>query len=1489
MQNIYKFFDKNGFHLIPEIDEDGIYNINLTLNDISSGLFETEQLHIFEEVYTKEDITQNLNKLPIINDSIFLVLLQTINTITEKGSRCKYENLIGLFDVETFEKDVVYEYCLKFNEYIEIFKDTFAENSKNYSYILTQKGKQLLSFGNFKIEEEILKSQGYVKKLVKPRFKNPNNPKKNYFLFFKWKNDKKLINNCLNVFGLVEDDIEIEDNNSILGQKNSYPSYYAFENELLNDPNEFLYPSEKKSYSNLNISENFKCDNAFEDFFIPNAVFGNKKILSNYSKYTQEPLTINISGNSDIEGYYKNTLEVFIIDDNLRYYKFLNVHVEVNIIGEDERLPKLLENFGRQIDSSDFYVVRDYDLDDDKLDYIKINEKRKELLIQSEEIFPCLGSYKSLYNGLKWLGYQDIKIREYFYNIKTWKNDNIDYSYIDIPVDYTDTYKPKNNNKSEYTLKKYSKLILSDEWKKTTRLGIIYPFNQVTDELNEYDLPVVKTSDVDFNAEELIVKLYGLRKFLYKYLLPHNARIINITLEGIYFTKVQFTNWNYILPILNLNKKPNFDFNTLYPKQRKLDLLDLVRLFAKHKNQLYWVDKFKTLQDFVNSNKNISDFNNLRLHDFNETEIETEDEGYTPSLKLIFNYIIEYLENNFQNYQDLEKFITKIIQILNCDSCVEKFENNTLEGGIFLLNLIENKITFKDLVNVPIGFFEFSFDKKCLLPNKYDLNSYDEIISNEEILECSKHNDLCQIENNYPKIKWNFEFFNIHKNSQVIWKINHQDNLFCRNETGTLKNKKQFLFIAPHIGKYDVECVLMDDYNYPLTKMKTGYLEVVEEDCEIYAIGKNCTKDGLANFDSTKKFFEISGNFQNTYTNYVKNRTFNESKNLTFNDLVFSNYLDNQYYLNNSKYAEINNIDIFNNKISIDNWHKFIPDFNDYSKNWDNLYIIKNTRDYTFENIPILEIQKNSIIFNQYSNINLKNREILNIYEKLDLYNFTIENDTITIHLDDTLPINIFRNDSLITLSENLIDNETGKDKSKTYKTSYINYDFNKKIVSLKINDINKDLVFSQDETHDTNVKYNYSNWQKLTFKYNINTYRVEEQIDNKIILKGDLKKLYLFKKSNNNFYFDSGLLDFQFFKVPIENVKIEFDTNNKNICQLYLGSDFEICDLLPGSKIIWNVYDVHNAKQNTKQERLDFDIANGGNYKFENLQNQTFNTLCFNSKYITEFKITNINNLPLHSPTTNNIDGIPVPKPSILLNDIEYVLDIPLDQQKYIDAIKHPYFNKDRFKIQNLCEYLNNIKSGLLKHFYYSISKKELNTIIATSKGTHSTNIFKISAKGLGVENSLTYPKINWFDKQITEFPNIQNPDITNHLCLSYLENKVLLQNFTKDEDIIVSSYNRGKYDFGVSFMKKDDFELNTATPLIITISNKEYFNLKEWVFEWTLVHNDTNRILLKSNKNYINYNINLNGSYSIHLKLTNIKTNKEIIKDKFSWFFKN
>jgi hypothetical protein len=221
---------------------------------------------------------------------------------------------------------------------------------------------------------------------------------------------------------------------------------------------------------------------------------------------------------------------------------------------EDERFKLTLENFGRKIDEENEYIFRDSAIDEELTDYRLLNKKRKELLLEGDKIYPYMGSYKALINVLNLFGYNDVEIKEYFLNVDATSLDNG--KFISVPI----AKSAAQNN----IVKKAWKVLPSKIYKKTSLFGLYYKLNKVSGDYDEFGVPLV-TEDYQFTAEEVLIKLFGLKEVLKKDYLPLNARIYDITGEGIYFERYRLNNWSDSVDIrvLEIGKVPDL---VLYPQ-----------------------------------------------------------------------------------------------------------------------------------------------------------------------------------------------------------------------------------------------------------------------------------------------------------------------------------------------------------------------------------------------------------------------------------------------------------------------------------------------------------------------------------------------------------------------------------------------------------------------------------------------------------------------------------------------------------------------------------------------------------------------------------------------------------------------------------------------------------------------------------------------------------------------------------------------------------
>jgi hypothetical protein len=320
---------------------------------------------------------------------------------------------------------------------------------------------------------------------------------------------------------------------------------------------EQAFPSYPHSYIGSTASEltaYFDPNNPVEDIFLYNIDLEDSTLIKSYtviydldsdagatymgatshspgmkktSVLNSRALQINIGFHPSAEERYTSIL--YIKDDTN------HVLAEITIYGEgeteDERLRAILSSLGNDILPSDTIIFDTSDVNEINTDWNLINRKRKELLLEYHNIFPYLGSYKALINILKFYGYQNVHMKEYWKNVNVLDTKNFGkYRQTDIIDLFTTKPDPV-----------LSKLIPSKIYKKTNLFGLYYDINVETDEFDDNGIPL--TQEVfTFTPEEVLIKIFALKRKLINYFLPLNAKIVDIIGEAIYFANYEIRN-----------------------------------------------------------------------------------------------------------------------------------------------------------------------------------------------------------------------------------------------------------------------------------------------------------------------------------------------------------------------------------------------------------------------------------------------------------------------------------------------------------------------------------------------------------------------------------------------------------------------------------------------------------------------------------------------------------------------------------------------------------------------------------------------------------------------------------------------------------------------------------------------------------------------------------------------------------------------------------
>jgi len=312
-------------------------------------------------------------------------------------------------------------------------------------------------------------------------------------------------------------------------------------------------------------------------------------IVSN--NVTSDAIAINVALNSsdELENVYERKLIVEDITTGTPQ-KVIEIDFYGQTIAEDERFKVLLENIGRSFYNTDSIILRDHDPAEPVPNFLEINEKRKELLIAGDDIFPYIGSYKGLINALKFFGYQDMRIKEYWLNLN-YKNLKLEsplqqnqtflnkiknqqaangysqsYNIGDVldnensgKYKLTQTYGPDNKGNYVLNVTSENSQLPSKSIKKTSLFGLYYDLNKVTNDTDEYGYPVVVDA-FKFTQEEVLIKIFALKERLKRDYLPLNARIIDITGEGVYFMIQNTKSWTDQMIRSDINIGYDFEF-----------------------------------------------------------------------------------------------------------------------------------------------------------------------------------------------------------------------------------------------------------------------------------------------------------------------------------------------------------------------------------------------------------------------------------------------------------------------------------------------------------------------------------------------------------------------------------------------------------------------------------------------------------------------------------------------------------------------------------------------------------------------------------------------------------------------------------------------------------------------------------------------------------------------------------------------------------------
>ena len=317
------------------------------------------------------------------------------------------------------------------------------------------------------------------------------------------------------------------------------------ESKTITDETKWFLFSSSINGDGITVLESFNQTNLDIDYQANATVNSNQPNNLPENDLNQNAFQIDIGAYSEEDGGFGD--KILIIDPDSGETK-MTIQLYVEFEEEDSRLDELIRSLGihKDFNTSHWNLLSDSDPEEAKVDWNKLNAKRKELLLEYHNILPYRGTYKGLVNILKFFGYGNLEVKEYWVkpNYKENKLDKklktiVNNGEIDVQNDKDD----RNFNKSGF-------------------FALVYKINEITGELNKLDLPITIESS-EFTDRELLLKLFGLKSYLNKRWMVSTTKVIDIRGEGDWFNGVTLTGKSTYTPIYSFNQsiKPDFSID----------------------------------------------------------------------------------------------------------------------------------------------------------------------------------------------------------------------------------------------------------------------------------------------------------------------------------------------------------------------------------------------------------------------------------------------------------------------------------------------------------------------------------------------------------------------------------------------------------------------------------------------------------------------------------------------------------------------------------------------------------------------------------------------------------------------------------------------------------------------------------------------------------------------------------------------------------------
>lgn len=384
---------------------------------------------------------------------------------------------------------------------------------------------------------------------------------------------------------------------------------------------------------------------------------------------------INLYFSVENEGSYSSILKL-MVDDNVHTLTLLGKSVKL-----DEKLVVTLQNFRQTFDDDYLIAFFESNPKSNATDFELYNRKIREFLMNIHNLVAMHGSYKNLFDAIKFFGYGDLlELREY------WTNENI----------------YKSTSISNYVLNYIDKSLAG--FKKTNKMSLVYQINEEVG-FDEDGLPLYNT--IFSITQDILLKMEALKRILEKDFLHFNSFIVDIIGEMQTVIGIELNVLWQNAAVYNVHLTDNLYVDVDFKLNKELLKIKNNRVKVNHSIYQIINDELTTRPNFIDySNTMIFEID--KIYDSSNDVLEDEFvEGYYQNTFGILKVDIALMKERYQSFTYRIYNETELV-FLSDFKDIDEFQDSIIvgfqESGLYKID-----ISFVDWYggNTIVGFQQF--------------------------------------------------------------------------------------------------------------------------------------------------------------------------------------------------------------------------------------------------------------------------------------------------------------------------------------------------------------------------------------------------------------------------------------------------------------------------------------------------------------------------------------------------------------------------------------------------------------------------------------------------------------------------------------------------------------------------------------------------------------------------------------------------------------